>query len=136
MAGSVQITLPPSTQVVVQSFVNASYRERVTITVPGESPTVWEGTGFYDTPIGSKTIATGAEAPGVVVTVAVDHSTDGGSTWAPSQVEQNDCLIQYYHLVVVASEDSGDETWDDATTYFSWTAAPKDAPAESGAVDS
>ena len=121
---SVQITLPNATQVVVQSFANAAYMQRVTITVSGQPPIVFTGSGYYDTPIGSRAIATPAGAGGVATTIAVDHSQDGGRTWQPSQVDWDDCVIQYYQLIVVASEDASNNTWDDATTYFSWTVPP------------
>lgn len=122
--GSVQVTLPNATQIVVQSFANAAYLQRVTITLSGQQPIVFTGTGYYDTPIGTQVINTPSGQGGVATTVAVDHSQDGGQSWQPSQVDWDDCVIQYYQLIAVASEDSGDNTWNDATTYFTWTQPP------------
>ena len=124
MAGSVQVQLPNGTTLVLQAFANAAYVQRVTVTVPGQQPYVFSGSGFYDTLIGSATFTTAPGSGGVVATVAVDHSSDGGQTWQPSLVDTNTCVIQYYQLVAVASDDSGGTTWDDATTYFSWTVPP------------
>lgn len=121
---SVQITLPNATQVIVQSFANAAYVQRVTIAPTGMATVVFSGSGFYDTPIGKQTIATPSGSSGVPTTVAVEHSADGGRTWQPSQVDFDDCLIRYWQMFVVASEDATDSTWDDATTYFSWSIAP------------
>ena len=122
--GSVQITLPNATQIVVQSFANAANSQRVTITLSGQQPIVFAGNGYYDTPIGTRIISTPAGQGGVATTVAADHSQDGGQTWQPSQVDWEDCVIQYYQLIAVASEDASDNTWDDATTYFTWTVPP------------
>jgi hypothetical protein len=122
--GSVQFPLPNGTQIVVQSFANAEWVQRVTITLNGQPPIVFTGRGYYDTPIGSQVLNTPGGQGGVPTTVAVEHSQDGGQTWQPSQVEMGDCVIQYYQLIAVASEDAGDNTWDDATTYFTWTVPP------------
>lgn len=130
---SVTFYLPYSTTVIVQAFVNAAWQERFTITPPGGAPIVFSGSGFYDTPVGTTSFTTPASGPspdGAPVTVAIDHSADGGATWQPSQVDYSSCEIMYYNLTVVASEDAGDDTWDDATVYFSWTQVPQ-APASS-----
>jgi hypothetical protein len=120
----VQFTLPNATQVAIQSFANASYAQRVTIAIDGQSPIVFSGNGFYDTPIGERVVTTPAGQGGVAVTVTVEHSTNGGATWQPSEVDWNDCLIRYSRFFVVASEDAANNTWDDATTYFSWIELP------------
>lgn len=125
MPSSVQLVLPEATEVVVQSFVNAAYTQRVIILVADNPvPHVFTGSGWYDTLIGSVVLDTPAWEGGVPTTVAVEHSADGGKSWQPSQVDWNDCLFKYYQLFVVASEDADNNTWDDATTYFSWTTAP------------
>lgn len=125
---SVTILLPYSTAVVVQSFTNAAYMQRVTIQPQGGQPIVFTGTGYYDTPIGQQTINTPAgSGSGYPVVVNVDHSQDGGASWQPSQVDWVDCQVMYYALATVVSEDAMNNTWDDATTYFTWTEPPPSA---------
>jgi hypothetical protein len=122
---SVTVLLPYSTAVVAQSFANAAYVQRVTIQPQGGSPIVFSGSGFYDTPIGQQTLNTpSGTGSGFPVVVTVDHSSDGGQTWQPSQVDWVDCQVMYFALSTVVSEDATDNTWDDATTYFSWTEPP------------
>jgi hypothetical protein len=125
--GSVTLTLPFSTTVVIQSFANAANMQRVTIQPESGQSLVFTGSGYYDTPIGQTTFRTpssGRSPRGFGMTVSVDHSTNGGATWQPSQVAWVPCVVMYYNVYTVASEDSTDDTWDDATTYFTWTVPP------------
>lgn len=125
--------LPYGTSVTLQAFVNAAWQQRFTITPPSGAPIVFTGSGYYDTPAGTATIVTPPSGPspdGAPVTVAIDHSSDGGASWRASQVDASICKVMYYNLIVVASEDAGDDTWDDATACFSWTSVP--VPAQSG----
>jgi Fucose-binding lectin II (PA-IIL) len=122
MSDWVTIPLPPQTTVVVQCYANAAYTQRITITPHGQDPLVYQGTGFYDTPIGSGEIYVSQDQEGYA-TVVIENSQDGGQTWSPSEVDVNDCEVSFYNLIVVASEDSSDNTWDDATAYFSYTSA-------------
>jgi hypothetical protein len=121
--GTVTITLPASTTLIVQSFVNAAWQQRITITPEQGEPIIFSGSGYYDTPIGHAVMTT---QPGTAskVIVTVDHSSDGGKSWQPSRVDSVFCKVMYYAMIVVVSEDAGDKTWDDATTYFSWTRLP------------
>ncbi len=122
------VYLTPSTNVVIQSFANSEKTQRVTITPERGSPIVFQGQGMFDTPIGSNTFAvpTNPASPrlGFKMTINVDHSTDNGATWQPSKVKKVPCVIRYYHLQTIASEDGADDKWDEATTYFTWTTAP------------
>jgi len=121
------IYLPYATRVDVHAFTNAAWTQRFTITPSSGAPTVITGSGYFDTLAGSTVINTpqsGSSPQGVAITIAIDHSRDGGITWQASQVDANACQIMYYGLTIVASEDSGDDTWDDATVYFSWTKVP------------
>lgn len=130
---SVSFFLPFGTQIMVQAFCNASWQERATITPSNGTPVVLSGSGFYDTPMGAFALTTAASGPapqGDPVTVTIEHSSDGGATWQPSQVDVGPCQIMYYNMYIVASEDSGDDTWDDATVYFTWTAMPPSAPSK------
>jgi hypothetical protein len=121
----VTITLPYNTPVIVQCFANAANTQRVSVRPSIGTPWAFQGTGFYDTSLGMQPLNTGSgSGAGFDVDVAVDHSTDKGQTWQPSQVDTDDCQIMYFNMVIVVSEDSGDDTWDDATTYFTWTAPP------------
>ena len=95
---SVTVLLPYQSAVVVQSFVNAAWAQRVTIAPQGGSPIVFSGSGYYDTPIGQQTINTPAGTDsGYPVAVNVDHSQDGGQTWQPSTVDWVDCQVMYLH---------------------------------------
>lgn len=126
-SSSVSFNLPYAMTVQVQAFVNAGDQERVTITPWSGPPIVWSGTGYYDQLLGQTSLTTpasGTDPAGVSVSVAIEHSTDGGRTWAPSQVDTAPCQIMYLNLQIVASEDSTDDTWDDCTVYFSWTQVP------------
>jgi hypothetical protein len=128
MAGSsVTVYLPFSTTVTIQSFVNAAYRQRVKIQPQGRPPIVFAGSGYEDTPIGKKTIRTpDGFGKGFPVVVTVEHSQNNGLSWQPSQVDAIDSHVMYYALAIVVSEDSTNNTWDDATTYFSWTDPPSE----------
>ncbi len=129
MATSVTLYLPLSTSIVLQSFANAAWVQRVSIRPEAViSPITFQGQGYYDTPIGQTTFTTPASSPnpkGFAVTVSVDHSRNGGQTWEPSVVDWAPCQVMYYNLYTVASEDATNNTWDDCTTYFSWSTAPK-----------
>ncbi len=134
---STTIYLPYATTVNVQAFVNAAWQERFTITPPSGTPIVFTGSGFYDTPVGQTrmtTPTTGTSPLGAPVTVAVEHSSDGGRTWQPSQVDSATCRVMFYSMCIVASEDSGDDTWDDATVYFTWTSLPSAAARRTAAT--
>jgi hypothetical protein len=127
---STTIYLPYATTVKIQAFVNAAWQERFTITPPSGPAIVFAGTGFFDTMVGQTSITTppkGSSSRGAPVTIVVDHSADGGRTWQPSQVASATCRIMSYGMCVVASEDSGDDTWDDATLYFTWASPAKAA---------
>jgi hypothetical protein len=126
---SVTVTLPWGKTVVVQSYANASFLERVTLQPAGGQPVVFTGTGFYDNPMGQTTIQTPASGTGAgyTVTVTVDHSSNGGASWAPSQAASTVCQLLLSSIVVVASEDGTDNSWDDCTTYFTWGEPPPDA---------
>ncbi len=124
---SVTIYLPFSTTVIIQSFVNAAYRQRVTIQPQGSPPIIFSGNGYYDTPIGKTTLTTpDGLGKGFPVVVTVENSQDNGSNWESSQVDSIDCHVMYYALAIVVSEDSTNNTWNDATTYFSWTDPPSE----------
>lgn len=122
------VYLTPSTRVVIQSFANSEKMQRVTITPESGTPIVFQGQGMFDTSIGTNVFSVPAhsESPrlGFKMTVNVDHSTDNGATWQASKVKKVPCVIRYYHLQTVASEDGTDDKWDEATTYFTWTTAP------------
>jgi hypothetical protein len=124
---SATIHLPYSSRVLVQAFVNATWAQRFTITPAGSAPIVLTGNGYYDTPAGSAVINTPASGPsplGATVTIAIDHSADAGRTWQASQVDSAPCQLVFSNLIVVASDDSGADTWCAATVYFSWTKMP------------
>jgi hypothetical protein len=129
MATSVTIYLPLSTTIVLQSFANAAWVQRVSIRPEAVVPPItFQGQGYYDTPIGQTTFTTPASSHnprGFAVTVSVDHSRNGGQTWEASVVDWAPCQVMYYNLSTVASEDATNTTWDDCTTYFSWSTAPK-----------
>lgn len=123
---TVTVTLPYSRTVVIQAFANARYAQRVSVQPQGDRATVWTGTGFYSTPLGSMMITTpSGSGAGFPVTITIDHSSDGGTTWSGSQVDSVRCEILYYATEIVASEDAGDGTWNDATVYLSWSQAPQ-----------
>jgi hypothetical protein len=128
MATSVTLYLPLSTTIVLQSFANAAWVQRVSMRPEaGISPVTFQGQGYYDTPIGQTTFTTPAHSQnprGFAVTVSVDHSRDGGQSWEASVVNWAPCQVMYYNLSTVASEDATNNTWDDCTTYFSWSTAP------------
>ena len=130
MATSVTLYLPLSTTVVLQSFANAAWVQRVSIRPEAAiSPITFQGQGYYDTPIGQTSFTTPASSQnpkGFAVTVSVDHSRNGGQTWEASVVDWAPCQVMYYNLYTVASEDATNNTWDDCTTYFSWSTAPKE----------
>jgi hypothetical protein len=126
MPGSVTFYLPLATSMTVQSFANAAYAQRVTITPETGPVMVFQGSGYYDTPIGQTLLATpssGSSPEGFRVTVNVDHSSDGVN-WQPSDVDWMTIIVKYTSIYFVVSEDSADDTWDDATTYFTWTTPP------------
>lgn len=129
MATSVTLYLPLSTTIVLQSFANAAWMQRVSIRPEAVLPPVtFQGQGYYDTPIGQTTFTTPASSQnprGFAVTVSVDHSRNGGQTWEASVVDWAPCQVMYYTLYTVASEDATNHTWDDCTTYFSWSTAPR-----------
>jgi hypothetical protein len=130
---SATINLPYSTRVLVQAFVNAAWAQRFTITPAGSTPLVITGNGYFDTPAGSTVIDTPASGPsplGSTVTIAIDHSADEGRTWQASQVDFAPCQLVFNNLVVVASDDSGADTWCAATVYLSWTKVPEDSTRE------
>lgn len=125
-ATSVTIELPCSARIVVQSFANAAYPQRVTVEPKGMAAKVLQGQGLHDTPIGSFEFKTPpGDEDSFPVTVSVAHSRDGGQTWQPSAVAWMNCLVKGYGLATVVSEDAGDDTWDDATTYFNWIQPPE-----------
>ncbi len=129
MATSVTLYLPLSTTIVLQSFANAAWAQRVSIRPEAViSPITFQGQGYYDTPIGQTSFTTPASSQnpkGFAVTISVDHSRDGGKTWEASVVDWAPCQVMYYSLYTVASEDATNNTWDDCTTYFSWSTAPQ-----------
>jgi hypothetical protein len=130
---SATIQLPYSTRILVQAFVNAAWIQRFTITAAGSAPIVITGNGYYDTQAGTAVIDTLASGPsplGATVTIAIDHSADAGRTWQSSQVDSVPCQFVFNNLIVVASEDSGADTWCAATVYFSWTKVPTDSARE------
>jgi hypothetical protein len=132
MATSVTLYLPLSTAIVLQCFANAAWVQRVSIQPESVIlPIKFQGQGYYDTPIGQTTFTTPARSQnprGFAVTISVDHSRNGGQTWATSVVDWAPCQAMYYSLYTVASEDATNKTWDDCTTYFSWSTAPKKRP--------
>jgi len=124
---SVTIQLPYASRVLVQAFVNAASIQRFTITPAGRDAIVITGNGYYDTPAGSTIIDTPAGGPsplGASVTIAIEHSADAGRTWQASRVDAVGCQLMYSNLAVIASEDSGGDTWCAATVLFSWTSVP------------
>lgn len=128
MANSLTLYLPLSTTVVIQSFVNAAYMQQVIMQPEVGSSIAFLGQGYYDTPIGTTVFVTpdsSQSSQGFAITVSVNHSTDGGRSWQPSEVAWTPCEIMYYNLLLVASEDiTTNNTWDDCTTYFTWGTPP------------
>jgi hypothetical protein len=129
MATSVTLYLPLSTTIVLQSFANAAWIQRVSIRSEAViSPITFQGQGYYDTSIGQTSFTTPASSQnskGFALTISVDHSHNGGQTWEASVVDWAPCQVMYYNLYTVASEDATNNTWDDCTTSFSWSTAPK-----------
>ena len=126
----VTVSLPFETTIIIQSFANAFYEQRVTIQPETGDAIVFPGQGLYDVLIGSTYMVTpshGSHSDGYYVTVTVDHSTDHGVNWASSAVDGVSCLVANYAMFVVVSEDADNNTWDDATTYFTWYAASNPA---------
>jgi hypothetical protein len=120
----VTVYLPPATDIVVKGFTNAANLQRITVTPPTGSPSVFQGSGEGNTPIGRThfTTPSGDEAQ---ITVEIDYSPDGGSTWQPSDVYTDGCAVQSYNLTVIVSEDLVDEDYNDAICLVSWPQAER-----------
>jgi hypothetical protein len=105
--------------VVVKCFANASNVQQVTVAVPGiAQPMVFQGNGENNASIGSQPFTTGPTGP--AITVTINSSPDGGTTWNPSDVYTGSCSIQAYNLTVIVTEDSVDQDYNDAVCMVSW----------------
>jgi hypothetical protein len=120
---STTIYLPLATDVVVKGFTNAADIQRITVTPSGGNPSVFQGTGEQNTPIGSMHFTTPASGEQPSVAIKIEYSGDGGNTWQPSDIFTDSCSIEAYQLVVVVSEDHVDEDYNDAVCIISWPEA-------------
>ncbi|EUB97567.1 Fucose-binding lectin II [Rhizobium sp. CF080] len=114
------ILLPPSTNVFVTALTNAADLQKVTITVPGASPILWQGTGEGNHQIGSTFVMTPSGSQDVQATVDVQHSANGGNTWQESALLPGGCSIGTMNLQVLLSEDQVDRDYNDAVVQFLW----------------
>jgi Fucose-binding lectin II (PA-IIL) len=126
------VNLPPSTDIVVKGFANASYTQRITITPPQGQPIVFQGSGEGNRPIGITHFTTPAGADSAIAVVAIASSADGGQTWNPSDVYLDSCDVQAYNLTVIVSEDLADEDYNDAVCFLSWSGRDRSSIVESG----
>lgn len=119
---AVSILLPPSTQVFLAAFTNAAYIQRVTVTPPSGagSPIVWQGSGEGNNPIGNQMLTTPGGSANLTYSVAMDYSSDGGSTWQQSSMIPGGCVVASMNVKVVVSEDHVDQDYNDAVIQFMW----------------
>lgn len=118
--GNVTVYVPLSTDVVVKGFANATNLQRIAVQPPVGDAVVFQGTGERNAPIGRTRFTTPASGGPPAVGISVEHSHDGGSTWTPSELFTDSCLIHTYHLVVVVSEDDVDGEYSEAVCMVSW----------------
>ncbi|TNC08156.1 hypothetical protein FF100_30035 [Methylobacterium terricola] len=114
------ILLPPSTNVFLAAFTNASDIQRVTITPPGGQAIVWQGSGENNKQIGSTFFQTPSGSQDVSATVDIQHSSDGGRTWQESALLPGGCSVATMNIQVVLSEDQVDRDYNDAVVQFLW----------------
>jgi hypothetical protein len=130
MPGEVTIYVPAVTDVVVKAFANAAYLQRIRLQVPEQEPVVLQGAGEENALIGRSHFTTAA-GDDVEITVTIEHSTDGGSTWQASEMFFETCYVQAYHMAVIVTEDFKDQDYNDAICIISWPSAASLASAAS-----
>ena len=120
----VKVYLPVKKMVSVDACTNATWMQRVTFTLEGQKTQVWEGTGEGNQEMGRTTIFAGKAASGashVEVLVTIEHSKDGGNTWAESRVRKMETgFSDAGGQVIVFAEDGVDRDWNDTVLRFWW----------------
>jgi len=127
MTDPISIFLPLNTYINVMGFTNAVYLQQVTITDELGNMHAMQGSGEHNQPMENGTYAfttpASSKSPaGFQITVLVQNQE--GGQWVPSNVTSGKVSVAYYNLVLVVSEDSTDEDWNDAVVQFSWWSSP------------
>lgn len=124
--GPLTLPLPAGTRVYVNAFTNASYLQRVTLTVNGGGITQWQGTGEGNNEIANAYIDIPKDTSGWVNTAALlEFSTDSGTSWYRSQVSPVGSFSIYgYNQRTIVAEDADDDDYNDSAIVLSWWAAP------------
>ncbi len=127
MEGTVNVYLPLNTYVSIYGFTNAGYSQQVTLTEESGSTHVLTGQGEHNTPMNPPTLAiqtpptSNNPGMGYQITVKIEHFV---GSWQPSKVISGRVSVMYFNEIVVVSEDSVDEDFNDAVVQFAWWTPP------------
>ena len=121
MTSTATVTLPAGHTVYMQGATNASYQQKATVTIPGQSPMVFTGQGEGNKSFINQNFTTPADGSGSVsVTVEIQNSSNGWRSWNPSSVSQGQYSLMGFNAQYIVSEDGVDHDYNDCALSFVW----------------
>jgi hypothetical protein len=119
------VALPASQKVYVSAFTNASYLQRVTLTVNGGTPQQWQGNGEGNQEIAHTSLIIPSDPSGWVNASVLTEFSPSGSPFQPSKMSPIGTFSVYgYNQRMIVSEDADDDDYNDTALILSWWMAP------------
>jgi Fucose-binding lectin II (PA-IIL) len=120
VTGTVYVPVEPNNTWQINCISNATYPQRVTITLPGAPPAVFTGQGEnrqMTTSSGTMCWMVQSNSCSRSATILIENFQ--GGRWVPSKVMQpivtDMGMAKFY---IIKSEDGSDDDWNDATVYI------------------